>query len=76
MFVSVNGHDLKGAEYGKYTGIILIDFQKAFDTFDYKVLSEKNAVHMFFRKKKTIKWFHSYLTSRGFFISVNNLFWK
>ena len=52
MFVSVNGHDLKGAEYGKYTGIILIDFQKAFDTFDYKVLSEKNAVHMFFRKKK------------------------
>ena len=33
-----------GFEQGWMTGMILIDFQKPFDTIDYNILSEKNAL--------------------------------
>ena len=56
MFFSVNWHDLKGAENGKHTVIILIDFQKDFDTLDHKILSEKNQYIIFLGKNKMISF--------------------
>ena len=48
----------KGFYQGLYTGMILIDLQKAFDTINYLLLLEKMAFLGF--SQKTIKWFKSY----------------
>ena len=64
-----------GAENGKHTGMILIDLQKAFCTFDHKILLDKMKCIAFSDKK--VKWFHSYLTYRAaFFSSLDNIFLK
>ena len=53
-----------GFESGLYTGMILIDLQKAFDTLNHKVeFSEE-----------TTKWFKSYLSNRKFKVHVKNTF--
>ena len=63
---------LNGAENGKHTFMILINPEKAFDTLDHKILLEKMKYIGF--SHKTIKWFHSYLTNRAFFISLGTVF--
>ena len=62
---------LNGARDGLYSGLILIDLQKAIDNFDHKVFSDKMKCIDFL--DKTIKWFHSYLTYRAFFVSLDNV---
>ena len=52
--------------------MILIDIQKAFDTLDHKFLLDKMKCIGF--SDKTIKWFHSYLANRVFFVSLDNVF--
>ena len=53
-----------GIESGLYTGMILIDLQKAFDTVNHKIeFSEE-----------TTKWFKSYLLNRKFKVHVKNTF--
>ena len=59
----------KGIDQGLYTGMILIDLQKAFDTIIHLLLLEKMAFLGF--SDKTIKWFKSYLTDRKFNVYVN-----
>ena len=63
---------LNGAKNGKDTGMILIDLQKAFNTLDHKKFYWTNEVHPF--SDKTMKWFHSYLTNRAFFVSLDHVF--
>lgn len=61
---------------------ILIDLQKAFNTLDHKVLLKKMTYQQVLLKKMTylafktssIKWFESYLSSKIFFISVDDIF--
>ena len=49
---------LSVAENWKHPGMILINFQKAFDIFDHKIsLFKLNCIGF---STKTIKWFHSY----------------
>ena len=62
----ITGMILKVGENGKSAGMILIDLQKAFDTFDLKILLDKKKCSGF--SDKTIKWFHSYLTELFRFI--------
>ena len=62
----ITGMILKVGENGKSAGMILIDLQKAFDTFDHKILLDKKKCSGF--SDKTIKWFHSYLTELFRFI--------
>ena len=54
----------KGFESGKYTGLILIDLLKAFDTIDHEILLKKMGCTGF--QKKVISWFESYLSGRTF----------
>ena len=50
--------------------MILIDFQKVFDTIDHNIQLEKLKAIGFC--DDTINWFHSYLTDRAFLVSIEN----
>ena len=58
-----------GFEKGLFTGMILIDLQKAFHTTDHQILLKKMKYFRFY--KNTITWFKSYLCERKFKISIN-----
>ena len=61
-----------GFEEGLLTGMVLIDFQKAFDTIDHSILLEKMSCLGF--AGKTIAWYTSYLTDRSFIVNVGKEF--
>ena len=58
----------KGFDTGFYTGMILIDLQKAFDTIDHEILLEK-MIYIGF-SEQVINWFRSYLSNRIFKVKV------
>ena len=58
-----------GFEKGLFTGMILNDLQKAFDTIDHQILLKKMKYLGF--SKNTITWFKSYLYEPEFKISIN-----
>ena len=58
-------------EEGKFTGMILIDLQKAFDTIDHEILLLKMKYLGF--AESTINWFRSYLEERTFLVDVNGV---
>ena len=54
---------------GLYTGMILLDLQKAFDTVNHTILCEKlRAMGV-----GSVEWFSSYLSDRQQFVNVNNV---
>ena len=55
---------------GFFTGMILIDLQKAFNTIDHNILLEKLKVIRF--RDNTANWFHSYLTDQAFLVSIED----
>ena len=65
-----------GFESGLYTGMILIDLQKAFDTINHDILIS-NMKHLGFSKEATL-WFKSYLSNRKlnrkFKVHINKTF--
>ena len=61
---------LKGLDEGLLTGMILIDFQKAFGTINHEILFKKLKAMGFF--EGYITWLQSYLSERIFFISIEN----
>ena len=64
----LNDKILKGFDNGLFTGMILIDLQKAFDTINHNILLEKLKIIGF--GDDTVNWFHSYLTDRAFLVST------
>ena len=52
--------------------MILIDFQRTFNTLDHKVLLQKMTCFGF--KAPVIEWFESDLSNRNFFVSVDDVF--
>ena len=65
---------LKGFDKGLMTGMILVDFQKAFDTIDHdKLLKKLNAIGF---SNHTIGWFKSYLSisNRLFRVNLENCY--
>ena len=68
----LNNKIVTGFESGLYTGMILIDLRKAFDTIDHKILIEKMEFLGF--SKNVILWFKSYLTNRIFKVNLNKTF--
>ena len=59
---------LKGFEKGEYTGMILIDLQKAFDTIDHKILLKK--LKYIGLSDDATSWIESYLTNRTTFVEI------
>ena len=57
-------------EKGLFTGMVLIDLQKAFDTIDHQILLKKMKYLGF--SKNTITWFKSYLCEWKFKINIDN----
>ena len=54
---------------GLYTGVVLIDLQKAFDTVDHSILASKlKAIGL---SKPAVSWFASYLSEREQFVDVS-----
>ena len=66
----LNDKILKGFDNGLFTGLILIDLQKVFDTIDHNVLLGKLKATGFC--DNTLYWFHSYLTDWAFLVSIEN----
>ena len=61
---------LKGFETRKSTGMILIDLQKAFGTFDQQtVLKKLNYIGF---SPETVRWFESYLKNRNHIASLSS----
>lgn len=55
---------------GLYTGMVLIDLQKAFDTVNHKILACKlKAIGL---DNVSVNWFMSYLSDRNQFVYANN----
>ena len=61
-----------GFEFGLYTGMILIDLQKAFDTINHEILITKMEYLGF--SKEVILWFKSYIAKRKFKVNLNKTF--
>ena len=59
-------------ESGLYTGMILIDLQKAFGTIKHKILINKMKFLGF--PKEVILWFKLYLSNRKFNVNLNRTF--
>ena len=66
----LNDKILKGFDKGYFTGMILIDLQKAFDTIDHKLLLEKMYYIGF--SNEVILWFRSYLSNRKFIVNIKD----
>ena len=61
---------LKGnTSKGLFTGMLLLDLQKAFDTVDHEILCNKlKAIGVL-----SVNWFKSYLTGRKQFVHISNV---
>ena len=68
----LNDKILKGFDKELFTGVILIDLQKAFDTINHEILLGK--LHAIGFSEKTVAWFKSYLSDRAFKVNINNNF--
>ena len=62
----------KGFESGNYTGLILIDLLKAFDTVVYEILLKKMECIGF--SWEATSWFESYLSGRAFKVNIDKKF--
>ena len=67
-------HDLstKGFDAGLYTGMILIDLQKAFDTIDHEILLHKMSFFGF--SDRVVNWFKCFLSNRTFQVKINEVY--
>ena len=61
-----------GMDKQMHTGMILVDFQKSFDTLDHGVLLRKMKYFGF--RASVIRWFESYLSTRKFLVCIDNVF--
>ena len=66
--VHLSNQILKGFEARRSTGMIFIDLQKAFDTFDHQILLEKLKYIGF--STETVRRFESYLKSQNLIVSL------
>ena len=61
-----------GFDSGLFTGMILIDPQKAFDTIDHELLLEKMVFLGF--SIEVINWFRLYISNRNFEVNISKAF--
>ena len=68
----LNNKIAPGFESGLYTGRILIDLQKAFDTINHETVINK--MEYLGSSKDVILWIKSYLSTRKFKVNLNKTF--
>ena len=68
--VSVIYSWLKAVNNGKLTGCVMVDFRKAFDLVDHKIMLNK--LKCYKCNETCLSWFESYLSSRTQCVSLNN----
>ncbi|MEW8547257.1 MAG: reverse transcriptase family protein [Candidatus Thiodiazotropha sp.] len=61
---------LDAMDNGNMVGVVLVDFQKAFDLVDHQILLSKLELYGFARE--TLVWFNTYLTHRQQQVTINN----
>ena len=61
----IKGNSAKGL----FTGMIMLDQQKAFDTVDHDILCDKLKVI----GVESVNWFRSYLSDRKHFVCINDV---
>ena len=66
----LNNKIATGVKSVLYTGMILIDLRKAFDTVNHDILLKKMEFIGF--SEETTKWFKSYLSNRKFEVHIKN----
>ena len=59
---------------GLHTGMVMIDLQKAFDTVNHSLLSDK--LHVLGLNNVSVSWFYSYLTNQTQKVDINGTFPK
>ena len=65
--IHLSDHIRTQMSLGNYTGMVLLDLQKAFDTVDHVILCKKlQAMGI-----GSVEWFQSYLSNRQQIVSVN-----
>ena len=67
-FSYLNDKILRGFNVGLFTGMIMIDLQKAFDTIDHAIFLKKMKCMGF--SESAIGWYKSYLEDRYFVVNV------
>ena len=61
---------LNAIDNGKMIGVVLVDFKKAFDLVDHRILLNKLEIYGI--KDDALSWFDTYLTNRKQQVSINN----
>ena len=61
---------LKAINEGKLVGCAMVDFRKAFDLVDHKLLFNKSGIYRF--STLDLSWFKSYLSNRPQQVIINN----
>ena len=67
--VQLRDYILRAMDKGFYTGMNLVNIQKAFDMLDHTKLPQKMECTGF--KESVIKWFQAYLSNRKFFCDTS-----
>lgn len=62
---------LNSLDNGQLVGVVLVDFKKAFDLVDHKILLQKLKIYGL--SDDSLNWFSSYLLNRSQRVSVNNV---
>ena len=62
---------LKAINEGEFVGCLIVDFRKAFDLVDYKLLLKKLSVYKC--SNLTLSWFSSYLSNRSKTVTINGM---
>ncbi|CAB4030149.1 Hypothetical predicted protein, partial [Paramuricea clavata] len=68
MLLQLTDSLLNDMDKGNLSGILLIDFRKAFDLISHDLLLQKLAIYGI--KNSTLQWFKSYLTERKQLVSI------
>ena len=67
--IHLQDHVRKQTASGNYTGMILLDIQKAFDSVDHQILCNKLSAMGI----QSTAWFHSYLSDRKQIVHINGV---
>ncbi len=60
---------LSNMDQDNVTGVLFIDFKKAFDIVDHQIMLKK--LKLYRASESTLQWFKSYLTNRSQFVTID-----